>query len=259
MSRDVRLPTITSDIPKDLRAFTNELRRALTQPERFRAWPKYRLPYISSPISSDLRQLTQRIREVIEEPSPPELIPKWREAEFGREWQFPRDTLPHLSSSAIEPDVRRFFERVREMLVREPPEIAPGEPNCDSPEGEWVTSLMYPLEFEEAVKSESLVKRGQFYRGIADDVFLPALIAPTGYVEDVYNNIYTDAGWDAFIPNLVPVTGYILDLRVYATVEEIGTQSSAIITGGFFTPGIFAGPPDEELKSTAIILGATLE
>ena len=256
MSRDVRLPTITSDIPKDLRAFTNELRRALTQPERFRAWPKYRLPYISSPISSDLRQLTQRIREVIEEPSPPELIPKWREAEFGREWQFPRDTLPHLSSSAIEPDVRRFFERVREMLVREPPEIAPGEPNCDSPEGEWVTSLMYPLEFEESVKSESLVKRGQFYQGIWE-AYAPVIALTGGEIIDVYNNIYTEAV-DAYRPMFALTGGFIHDLRVYASAEE-ATRSSAVITTGLLKPGIFAQPPDDELKSSAMILGATLE
>lgn len=254
MSRDTRLPTIVSDIPADLRAFTNELRRALTQPGRYKAWPNHRLPHVSSQIPDDLRKLIRRIREELQRPVPSECIPKWREGEFGREWQNPRDTLPHLSSSA-EADVRRFFERVREMMVREKPEICPEEKTCDSPEGEWITSLMYPLEFTEEMQASSQVMRGQFYQGYHESL-VPALIPLSGYVEDVYRDIFTDVGWDAMIPTLLPLVGEVQDVRVYGETEEAITSTARMT--GFLKPGIFATAPNEILESAASIVSGGL-
>ncbi|MEA3639914.1 MAG: hypothetical protein VBE63_08220 [Lamprobacter sp.] len=254
MSRDTRLPTITSDIPADLRAFTDELRRALTQPSGYRAWPNHRLPHVSSQIPEDLRKLIRRIREELRRAVPSECIPKWREDEFGREWLNPRDTLPHLSSSA-EQDVRRFFERVREMMVREQPEICPEEKNCDSPEGEWVTSLMYPLEFIEEMKASSQVMRGQFYQGTWD-AYVPSLVVTGGYIEIIWNSIFTES-WDAYTPSLEVTGGWIADTRVYAEVAEAITTTVRLT--GFLKPGIFATAPNEMITSSASIVSGGLE
>lgn len=255
MSRDSRLPTITSDIPSDLRALTNELRRALTQPSGYKAWPNHRLPHVSSSIPDDLRELISRIREELLRPVPYKCVPRWRELEFGREWLYPRDTLPRLTSS-VEPDVRRFFERAREMMVREAPEICTGEKTCDSPEGVWVTSLMYPLEFIEEMKASSRVMRGQFYQSVWEGL-IPTLVPPTGFVEDVYRDIFADKVWDALIPTLLPLAASIEDVRVYGEVAEV-MRASGRIAGAELIPGIFADHAPEEMASSALIVSGGL-
>jgi hypothetical protein len=139
------------------------------------------------------------------------------------------------------------------MMVREKPEICPEEKTCDSPEGEWITSLMYPLEFVEEMASAAHVMRGRFYQGYWE-ALASTLVPPTMSVEVVYNDIFTDVGWDALIPTLVPVTAAVEDVRVYAELEEAMTTTATM----FLTPGVSARPPLDELESSAIIVGGGL-
>lgn len=251
MARDHRLPTISSPIARDLRAFTDELRRILTNPDGWRGWDGSGLPAITSQQPRDVIQFTDRVREVMNEPTPPGCIPPNEEAQYGREWQHPRDTLPRLTSDIPE-DLRAFFERVREMMLRDPVPLCPDEKTCSGDEGVWVTSTLYPIEINEQLRA---APSGMWGNQVAAQIesFAPQARLISGLVELMSVPAELDALWDSFAPQ-ARLTGGKLDGQLAPMPHDALVLTPRIVEARFYNR-LWARDQVERLSLYATVHG----